>query len=135
STISSTPPAETVDNFSNSVIMTNLITKYISPGRVTGDVNGDGLITLQDSNLALEAVTDPDILDSTQTECAKILNGSSISINDVLTIQNIANGKEKAGKYSRDVLGTWTVNPNYSTEDRQFYLDVTDADALATTDF
>src|SRR5699024_396135 len=116
STISSTPPAETVDNFSNSVIMTNLITKYISPGRVTGDVNGDGLITLQDSNLALEAVTDPDILDSTQTECAKILNGSSISINDVLTIQNIANGKEKAGKYSRDVLGTWTVNPNYSTE-------------------
>lgn len=122
-------------SYSNSVLFSTIVSKTVSPGRVTGDVNGDGLITDSDSVLVTQYLSGSGSLDETQIECAKISGGSSVTTYDGALILQIASGSVKAGAVSHDITDTWTVNPNYATEDGQFYLDVTDLDVSTTSDF
>lgn len=93
-------------------------------GRMAGDVNGDGQITSADATLALKASIGSVTLTPIQVQCADIDSSGSITAGDVSIISSMADGSSLIGQYSRDVLGNWSVNPNYATEEAQFYIDV-----------
>ena len=105
----------------------------IPAGRMIGDVNGDGQITNEDyvmiSEIATEVITPTEI----EKECADIDGSGSVNPSDMLIEQQTIAGQVKLGQYSRDVLGNWSVNPNYATEEAQFYIDVTAAGLTASS--
>lgn len=98
--------------------------RLIPAGRMVGDVNGDGKITKEDSDLILaigaETFTPSDI----QRQCADVDGDGRINTSDSLDLLYVIDGKTKLGQYSRDVLGNWTVNPAYETDEAQFYIDI-----------
>lgn len=96
----------------------------IPNGRMIGDVDGDGEIANLDVNLIMKISSGLFIPTDIQRQCANLDGDGVISSSDALAARNIINGKYKLGKYSSDVLGNWTVNPNYATEDAQFYTDI-----------
>ena len=46
----------------------------------------------------------------------------------------LADGLAPIGEYSRDVLGNWTVNPAYETDEAQFYIDIPVSGLTANSD-
>lgn len=106
----------------------------IPAGRMAGDVNGDGKITNEDyvmiSEIATEVITPTEI----EKECADIDGSGSVNSSDTLIEQQIIAGQVKLGQYSRDVLGNWSVNPNYATEEAQFYIDLPAAGLTTSSD-
>lgn len=96
----------------------------IPAGRMSGDVDGDGLITDADINLIQKGSVNGIELSALQEECADIDQDSEITASDTLLAQQIRGGNLKMGGTLRDVLGVWTNNPNYATEDGQFYTDI-----------
>lgn len=92
-------------------------------GRMLGDVNGDGEITTADSQFALQISSGASCTEL-ERECAEVDGDGSVTSLDVNLIAKMANGNSPIGQYSRDVLGNWTINPNYATEEAQFYIDI-----------
>lgn len=128
-------PEEEEKSAFNSGIFSTIISKSIPEGRVVGDVDGDGYVTNEDANLILSYVSGNEVFDETQKECADVNSDGEINSIDNLTIQQIITGSKKLGETSRDITGVWTVNPNYATEDGQFYVDVSDEDVSTNSDF
>lgn len=99
-------------------------TEIIPKGRMVGDVTGDGNITTEDKELVLKEIVSSVTFDDTQRECADVDGDKNISANDANLISQLAEGFIKLGEYSRDVLGNWTINPTYETDEAQFYIDI-----------
>ena len=96
----------------------------IPAGRMRGDIDGDGKFTQNDANTLLKHVTGEEILtDSTQLLCCDVNSDGEISGKDTNACYKIVDGITKAGAYT-EITGNWTNNPNYATEDGQFYADI-----------
>ena len=96
----------------------------IPSGRMRGDVDGDGKFTLADYNLIVNHSNGISIItDETQLLCADINNDGKISTKDISKSYDLYFDDSKAGAYT-EITGNWTNNPNYATEDGQFYADI-----------
>lgn len=107
----------------------------IPAGRMKGDIDGDGFITTTDRVIAnAHFKKDPLLTDETQLLCADINGDGKVNIIDVNSISTMAAGTNKFGRYALDITNTWTVNPNYQTEEGQFYKDIAVSGITATSD-
>lgn len=98
--------------------------KTIPAGRMVGDVNGDGKLGQADRELILKKVVNAVELDDIQMKCADVDGNGNIESGDANIVTYMEKGSVKVGKYSHDVLGNWTVNPAYETDEAQFYIDI-----------
>ena len=115
------PDANESTNANNIKIIT------IPVGRMRGDIDGDGKITENDSLLLERHIAKwegYELTDETQLLCADFDADGTVNISDAAFIKYVANGSYKAG-ISSDILGNWNKNPNFDTEEGQFYTDVT----------
>ena len=104
----------------------------IPSGRMRGDVDGDGKFTLADFNLIANHINGTaTITDETQLLCADINNDGSIGAKDRSISYDLYFDDSKAGAYT-EITGNWTNNPNYATEDGQFYTDIS-IEGMSTT--
>ena len=102
----------------------NVTLIIIPAGRMRGDIDGDGKFTQNDANTLLKHATGEEILtDSTQLLCCDVNSDGEISGKDTNACYKIVEGITKAGAYT-EITGNWTNNPNYATEDGQFYADI-----------
>lgn len=101
----------------------------VPAGRMMGDVDGDGKITTADSDLAKNWRN----LDETQQQLADMNGDGKIGAAEIAQIRSMALGLVKIGQGSSDILGNWTVNPNYANEDAQFYTDIAITEMTATS--
>ena len=101
------------------------ITPIIIPaGRMRGDIDGDGKFTQNDADALFKHVNKQEILtDSTQLLCCDVNGNGAVNSTDANACNSLVIGKTKAGKYT-EVTGNWTNNPNYATEESQFYTDI-----------
>lgn len=121
-------------NFANHTHIT------IPAGRMRGDVDGDGKFTqedttrLKDGPTSVESITKYYSMSfSTQFPDGNIpidflaadINGDNKINNSDLTQYSslIISGTKKPGAYT-EVTGNWTNNPNYATEEGQFYTNI-----------
>ena len=104
----------------------------IPSGRMRGDVDGDGKFTLADFNLIVNHFNRTSIItDETQLLCADINNDGNINSNDTSISYGLYFDDSKAGAYT-EITGNWTNNPNYETEEGQFYTDIS-IEGMSTT--
>ena len=104
----------------------------IPSGRMRGDVDGDGKFTLADYNLIVNHINGTaTITDETQLLCADINNDGGVSTKDNSISYDLYLGDRKAGAYT-EITGNWTNNPNYETEEGQFYTDIS-IEGMSTT--
>lgn len=104
----------------------------IPSGRMRGDVDGDGKFTLADYNLIVNHSNGTSIItDETQLLCADINNDGTINTKDINISYDLYLGDRKAGAYT-EITGNWTNNPNYETEEGQFYTDIS-IEGMSTT--
>lgn len=109
---------QAVDGLSNHILVT------ITSGRMRGDIDGDGYFTLTDYNLINSHIDGTaTITDETQLLCADINEDGSITSDDASAIYSLCLGDSNAGAYT-DITGNWLSNPNYNTEEGQFYTDI-----------
>ena len=104
-----------------------MVTTFISipAGRMKGDVDGDGRITDTDRQLIADHASEETLItDATALQCADIDGDGEVGLGDRQAAARISAGTLGAG-YGGDILGNWTVNPNYATEVGQFYKDFT----------
>lgn len=96
----------------------------IPAGRMRGDVDGDGKFTQNDTDTLFKHITTEEILtDSTQLLCCDVNSDGHIDTTDADVCYKLVNGIRKAGRYT-EVTGHWINNPNYDTEEGQFYIDI-----------
>lgn len=103
------------------------ITKITIPaGRMRGDIDGDGKFTEDDETLIANHLnTTAPLVDETQLLCADINGDGQIKSNDSSMCAKIVAGISQPGSAGAEVTGNWTNNPNYDTEEAQFYTDIT----------
>ena len=95
----------------------------IPRGRMRGDINGDGSFEGEAFTLTImncEYYNQATIEGNEDMEACDLNADGSINVNDA---QALANSGFKPGKYA-EITGNWTNNPNYATEDAQFYTDI-----------
>lgn len=102
--------------------------KIIPAGRVIGDIDGNGYVDQYDAQTALQAAMGQIELDGIQLECADANRDGLVDPYDAQLISQAASEIIKLGTFSRDVFGLWFVNPNYESEDGQFYIQLNDND-------
>lgn len=118
---------------SNMEQVSSFVKVTIPNGRMRGDVDGDGKFTYNPSDMS-DMSTDVGLIyahvtggqtltDATQLLCADANNDGNINGNDISLVSSIISGSVKPGEYT-EVTGNWTNNPNYATEDGQFYTDI-----------
>lgn len=96
----------------------------IPSGRMRGDVDGDGKFTQNDIDTLAKHVSGEEILtDSTQLLSCDVNSDGEVNGTDTNACYRLVAGTTKAGQYT-EVTGNWTNNPNYATEDGQFYTDI-----------
>lgn len=104
--------------------LANHILITIPAGRMRGDIDGDGKFTQNDADTLLKHVNKQEILtDPTQLLCCDVDSSGAVNVVDVAACRNLITGKTKAGEYT-EITGNWTNNPNYATEEGQFYTDI-----------
>ena len=109
---------EAVDGLSNHILVT------ITSGRMRGDIDGDGKFTQNDIDTLTKHVNGEEILtDSTQLLSCDVNSDGEVNGTDTNACYRLVAGTIKAGQYI-EVTGNWTNNPNYATEDGQFYTDI-----------
>lgn len=122
---------------SNMEQVSSFVKVTIPNGRMRGDVDGDGKITLDDSDLMKNGTGSagvgyylknlstifPDGNIPLDYSAADVDNNGLINSDDYNYIYSIMNGVNKAGAYA-EITGNWTNNPNYATEEGQFYTDI-----------
>ena len=107
----------------------------IPAGRMKGDIDGDGYITQADFDIVYAHVTKVTLItDETQSLCADVNGDGKIIATDMSIINGLVQGTQKFGKFALDITNTWTANPNYATEEAQFYVDLS-ADVTEGADF
>ena len=95
----------------------------IPRGRMRGDINGDGSFEGEAFTLAImdcEYYNQATIEGNEDMEACDLDANGSINVNDA---NALANSGFKPGKYA-EITGNWTNNPNYATEEGQFYTDI-----------
>ena len=102
----------------------NIISITIPAGRMKGDIDGDGYITLADIYLIDGHMNGVPLTDEIQLLCADISGDGEITSRDKALVNAIEKGTKKVGSLSADITGNWLVNPNYETEEAQFYTDI-----------
>lgn len=108
---------------SNMEQVSSFVKVTIPNGRMRGDVNGDGKITSVDKDLIFKHISKISVLtDETQLLCADANSNGNIDGSDAQFIYVRVNDK-KFGRCT-DITSNWTNNPNYATEDGQFYTDI-----------
>lgn len=113
-------------DFANHTLIT------IPAGRMRGDVDGDGKITEDDYTIIRKHIANPVIItDETQLLCADTNGNGSIQSYDATLITKYLSGTEKIGSFGPEITGNWTNNPNYATEEGQFYTDISITDMTA----
>ena len=116
---------EAVDGLSNHILVT------ITSGRMRGDIDGDGKFTQNDIDTLTKHVNGEEILtDSTQLLSCDVNSDGKVNGTDTNACYRLVAGTIKAGQYT-EVTGNWTSNPNYATEDGQFYTDIS-IDGMST---
>ena len=109
---------EAVDGLSNHVLVT------ITSGRMRGDVDGDGKFTQNDIDTLTKHINGEEVLtDSTQLLSCDVNSDGEVNGADTNACYRLVAGTIKAGQYT-EITGNWTNNPNYATEDGQFYTDI-----------
>ena len=104
----------------------------IPSGRMRGDVDGDGKFTQNDIDTLAKHVNGEEILtDSTQLLSCDVNSDGEVNGTDTNACYRLVFGTTKAGQYT-EVTGNWTNNPNYATEDGQFYTDIS-IEGMSTT--
>ena len=101
----------------------NLKVITIPRGRMRGDINGDGSFEGEAFTSAImdcEYYNQATIEGNEDMEACDLNTDGSINVNDA---HALANSGFKPGKYV-EITGNWTNNPNYATEDGQFYTDI-----------
>lgn len=101
----------------------NLKVITIPRGRMRGDINGDGSFEGEAFTSAImncEYYNQATIKGNEDMEACDLDANGSINVNDA---NALANGGFKPGKYA-EITGNWTNNPNYATEEGQFYTDI-----------
>jgi len=100
------------------------IEMIIPKGRMLGDVNDDGKVDDIDAKLINDSIAGRiEITNSLALECRDADSNGSINSGDAVHAINVGRGNIKYGM-QYDILENWTVNPNYETEDGQFYKDI-----------
>ena len=97
----------------------------IPAGRMRGDVDGDGYVTDSDGLILENHLnnTEP-ITDETQLLCADANGDGAVNSKDKTKISQAINGIAQLGSLGPEVTGNWANNPNYATEEAQFYTDI-----------
>lgn len=114
-------------------------TVVIPMGWMRGDVNHDGVIDDTDRqevarlNGTVLSNAFPDGNVPYEYLAADVNNDDYINGSDVQKELKLISGATKYGEYT-ELTGTWTSNPNYATEDAQFYIDIADARFSDTKD-
>lgn len=108
-------------------------TNSIPAGQMLGDVSGDGKFTQEDYLLAQSAIVGGELTED-QKKRADMDGDGAISINDSMEIANIVNGNIKVGAASKDIVENWSVNPDYATDEAQFYIDIPASGLTANSD-
>lgn len=107
----------------------------IPAGRMRGDVDGDGYVTQTDADIVYAHTNKTSLItDETQLLCADANGNGTINLLDRATITKIVTGTSKLGQSAFDITNTWSVNPNYETEEAQFYVDLS-VDVTEGADF
>lgn len=96
----------------------------IPAGRMMGDVDGDGKLTDADKQLIFNFNAENVNLDVVQRAVADLDKDGSVTTSDALRLMQIMGGKLKVGSIVTDYYGVWSVNPNYETDEAQFYVDI-----------
>lgn len=121
-------------NFANHTFIT------IPAGRMRGDIDGDGNINANDIKRYSNGPTSVETISAYSNQtlsdlfpdgnipldflAADVLNDGVINTKDLTRIKQLNVGNYSAGQASSDILGNWTNNPNYATEEGQFYTDI-----------
>lgn len=115
--------SEQVEKISKSA---TLVEVTIPNGRMRGDIDGDGKLTQADVDLLSAYVFDPSTtpLDDIQLLCADVRGDSNINGTDTLWLRQCVANTRKPGSCGAEITGNWTNNPNYDTEEGQFYTDI-----------
>lgn len=106
----------------------------IPAGRMRGDIDGDGKFTQADVDLldGHNNETAP-LTDPTQLLAADVNNDGKVNTRDkTLGLKKLLDGTAVVGQFG-EITGNWTVNPNYATEDAQFYADIPVAGMTASS--
>ena len=123
---------------SNMEQVSSFVKVTIPNGRMRGDIDGDGKITLDDSDLMKngtgsagytylnQTLTDlfPDGNTPVDYLAADINNDGHITASDNTKILRFVNSLAKVGSFGPEITGNWINNPNYATEEGQFYTDI-----------
>ena len=97
----------------------------IPAGRMRGDVDGDGYVTDSDWLILGNHLNDTEpITDETQLLCADANGDGAVNLKDKTKISQAINGIAQLGSLGPEVTGNWANNPNYATEEAQFYTDI-----------
>ena len=107
-------------------------TVTLPAGRMKGDVDGDGMVTMVDVELISSHLVNTPITDELQLWCADLTDDGEVNIKDNRLTMRVAQGIDKIGQYGNDYTGNWIANPNYATEAGQFYHDFTVAGVTAS---
>lgn len=124
---------------SNMEQVSSFVKVTIPNGRMRGDVDGDGKFTQEDTTrlmngpTSVESITEyfgisfstrfPDGNIPIDFLAADIDGDNKINNSDFIQYGGLFSGTKKAGAYT-EVTGNWTNNPNYDTEEGQFYTDI-----------
>ena len=105
-----------------------LVDIIIPYGRMRGDVDGDGEITDEDTNIVLKHVISGGgnnaITDEETLSIADMTNDGNVNMDDVTALQFITSGKKRIGEYG-EISGNWTIFEYYDASIFQFYTDIT----------
>lgn len=101
--------------------------RAIPEGRVIGDVDGNGYVEQYDAQLALQAAMGEIELDEMQFKCADTNSDGLVDMYDAQILSQAASESIKLGSFSKDILGNWSINENFETEEAQFFTVVNDA--------
>lgn len=98
----------------------------IPAGRMRGDVDGDGDITIADATLINNHVNGVNLItDEMQLLCADVDNNGTIDNEDTTLVNYICMFGSTYRESCTDILENWTINPNHETEDMLYYTDIT----------
>lgn len=127
-------PKNTKSMSYGSVVASSIVSKSVPAGRILGDANGDGAVDSSDIDTINRIIIGSITPDNTQKAASDISGNGSVDITDTALLSEHIFDGTPLGQWSHDVLNVWAVNPSYSTEDGQFYIDVTDSDVAVGSD-
>lgn len=102
-------------------------------GLMYGDVDMDGIITEEDSNLISNHAIGNKELTGDALTLADVNGDGNVNTSDALIVGQIAAQNQKPSNYRGDYLGNWTVSTDWGADfSGRFYYDVTTSDSTTS---